>query len=465
MMIALAVPSASAADDESFNASMAQGASEPNGLISLTDLNPSVLSGLLRYPKYYGDPHLNRDTIDGPLLGRQYLLGSLNGFRDDLAADGIFFDFGITQVYQSVVSGDSKRKNNYVGSADAWLALDTGRMGLWSGGLIFSHFEWNWNEAISGTGALLPINADEIMPGSPSSLALSELYLMQPFSEKFQLIVGKFNAATFADTTYFANNERTQFLNQGLVNNPILGSFVPYTPLGTIANYQVTDELSIAGIVLQNAGSATRTGFDELDADKTTYAIASAYNTKFGDLPGSYQVLLGYTTKDQADFSIDERYLLEIIEGVSPVKTKDQSYAAIVTASQYLWTHGDNETSRRDGKPLGGGLFFRFGAQPENRSVIDQFYSIGLGGYGGFGGRVNDNWGVGWSGTHISGDLRSLAGGIGQDLQDFENAVETFYNMELTPSMSLTFDAQYITPVVSDRDDLIVLGTRLQIDF
>jgi hypothetical protein len=43
-------------------------------------------------------------------------------------------------------------------------------------------------------------------------------------------------------------------------------------------------------------------------------------------------------------------------------------------------------------------------------------------------GRDYDQWGIGWSGTHISSDLRDDTDVLGIDLNSFEHAVEAFYN-------------------------------------
>jgi hypothetical protein len=45
----------------------------------------------------------------------------------------------------------------------------------------------------------------------------------------------------------------------------------------------------------------------------------------------------------------------------------------------------------------------------------------------------NDNWGVGWSGTHISSDLRDFPVG----LRSFEHTGEFFYNFQLMPAAHL----------------------------
>jgi len=332
---------------------------------------------------------------------------------------------------------------------------------------VLAHLEGNWGDPIRGSRTLLPSNIDAYMPGEPAEFALSELYLTQALSEQVTVVVGKADWASFADTSFFANNERTQFMHAALVNNGILGAFAPYTSLGAFALYSPVKELSIGGAVLQNAGNATNAGFDELDADKLTFSGAVAWSPILaGDLPGSYQLMAFYSTKDESDFAIDPRYLIGSIIGVVPKAEKDDNYALALTATQYVWASG--ETSTR-GEPLGIGPFFRFGIAPDDRNIIDQFYSVGIGGKGGLFGRVDDQWGVGWAGSHISGEFRRLAGAIvenaGIELDDFEHVVEGYYNVAVTPAAALTVNLQYIHPIGSQRDDMLVLGARLQLDF
>ena len=58
-----------------------------------------------------------------------------------------------------------------------------------------------------------------------------------------------------------------------------------------------------------------------------------------------------------------------------------------------------------------------------------------------------------------------MADGLGTDADDFEHVVEAFYNVALTPAASQTFDVQCVDPSNPDRDELFVIGTRLQLDF
>ena len=78
---------------------------------------------------------------------------------------------------------------------------------------------------------------------------------------------------------------------------------------------------------------------------------------------------------------------------------------------------------------------------------------------------TNPSPGIGWAGTHISGDLRTDVGLLGIDLDSFEHAAEAFYNFQVTPAAHLTLNAQVIDSTVDSVDITYTLGTRLQVDF
>ncbi|MFL9592984.1 carbohydrate porin [Aeromonas schubertii] len=180
--------------------------------------------------------------------------------------------------------------------------------------------------------------------------------------------------------------------------------------------------------------------------------------------PGFYNLLVGYTNKDEVDFKRINPG--DVVQG--KVSEKSDNYALAVGASQFLW--GVKAAGRYDGQFVGFGPFMRAGVAPDDRSAIDQFYSVGIGGNGGFANRVNDNWGIGWAGTHYSKylrrDIEFVEGVLGNNLQldGFEHIYEAYYNLALTPSTRISFNAQYIQSSIESADDPVVLGTRLQID-
>ena len=98
--------------------------------------------------------------------------------------------------------------------------------------------------------------------------------------------------------------------------------------------------------------------------------------------------------------------------------------------------------------------------------VIAGIMAFGSGEYGmTIPGRDYDQWGIGWSGTHLSSDLRAELDFIGIELDSFEHAGEVFYNFQVTPATHLTVTAQVIDSTVKLVDTAYTLGTRLQIDF
>jgi porin len=439
------------------------------GTVSLAEVAPELYFQLRRYPKFYGDPN----TTEGGIIERSQLLGSVGGLRDSLADSGFYVDVSVTQFLQGNLSGGVKDDEaRYNGSADYWVTFDSGKAGLWPGGAIFLHAESSWQADKSinvDTGSLVPPNYDATMPtpGESEELALPELYLVQALPDNWLLIAGKVDWAGLGDTNVLANNEHTQFSYTGLVNNPILGAFIPYTSLGLGTVWAPSKAHQVAVIGIQAKGKATSSGFDNFDGDYT-FGVQYTYSMDLGDdRPGNYRVLAGYDTRDVTDFAIDPRHLLGEILGLIPTAEKSSNRAVVLSIDQFIWTRGGGSVTGRAGQPpVGIGIFARAGWTPEDRNVIDQFYSLGIGGFGMLiPGRDYDQWGIGWAGTHISDDLRDDAAFLTVDLHSFEHAVEAYYSFQLTPAVALTFNAQVIDSTVDSVDTAYTLGTRLQIDF
>ena len=91
---------------------------------------------------------------------------------------------------------------------------------------------------------------------------------------------------------------------------------------------------------------------------------------------------------------------------------------------------------------------------------IQQFYSLGVGGKGIIPERDNDRFGLGYYYVKLSDDLPSSLG------LDSEQGIEFFYNIAITPALTITPDIQYIIdPGGGQHDDALVAGIRMQMSF
>ena len=475
-LVFVAAPTALAAEVDT-----SKGSAPSKGMISLAEAEPEVHYAMLRYGKFYGDTN----TLTGGLFERSYLLGDMGGFRDTLVDYGLYLDLGVTQFLQWNVSGgnnDGSARNN--GTADYSLIFDSGKAGLWPGGAVYIHGESSWKADQSlakDTGSLLPPAQDAFMPvPGDSTTTLSEVFFNQGLPNGFLLTAGKANWAGLADGNTFANNERTQFSYTGLINNPILGAFVPYTPWGAGLSWVPNKHHTFVLVAVDSAGTVKKLDFDTaFNRNTTTLGGQYQYTRLTAGLPGSFRILLGYNSKDLASFDISERHFIGEALGVLPTIEEDDNYTVIANFEQYLWVKGGsveayNKMIEKSGypgvarhhlQPMGIGIFGRVGWAPKDRNVIDQFYSFGIGGIGEyFTGRPNDQWGIGYSATHISKDLRDLLDPL-VEVDEFEHAGEIFYNFEVTPAIHLTLNTQIIDSPLKSTDTAYTFGSRLQLDF
>jgi carbohydrate-selective porin OprB len=435
------------------------------GKLSLIEKAPELIYAVRRYPKFYGD----KNTVHGGIFERSYLFGDMWGVRDTLVDHGINIDIGVTQVFQWNVSGGRDIGSRYSGSGDLWVNFDTGKAGLWPGGNIYLHAETYWGNSVQDkVGSLMPVNFDSMLPegDTKGSSALSEFYLLQGLPGNLLLAIGKLDLASLADTNAFANNERTQFLNTSLINNPMLGVYAPYTAAAMGLVWAAPSKKhELLAIVNNNEESAMTSGFNTLNMENTSFGTQYKFSPKIGGLPGNYALLGAYTSKDATDYASANRWLWA--EAGRPIlSTKTDNYAIMINFDQYLYMKNEEEK-------VGWGIFGRGGWSPKNRNFIDQFYSLGVGGMGCLiPGRDKDAWGLGWAGTHFSSDLRDDLRVLGISSEQFEHTFEAFYNIMITPAIHLSLNAQYILDPFSEAlgvagtdNHAFVLGSRLQLDF
>jgi hypothetical protein len=67
--------------------------------------------------------------------------------------------------------------------------------------------------------------------------------------------------------------------------------------------------------------------------------------------------------------------LFRVLAGIDTLNEETDNYLALGTFDQYLYVKNKE-------RMIGWGLFARFAFCPDDRNVIDQFYSFGVGGRG-----------------------------------------------------------------------------------
>ena len=74
-------------------------------------------------------------SYSGDFLTRSTMTGDWGGTRSRLAEKGITFDLSLTQTQMGVLSGRLRSTSEYGGRGDFYMDVDTGKAGLWHGGL------------------------------------------------------------------------------------------------------------------------------------------------------------------------------------------------------------------------------------------------------------------------------------------------------------------------------------------
>jgi porin len=139
-----------------------------------------------------------------------------------------------------VLSGGRHTGGNTWGNVDYTLNVDTQKLGLWLSGFLNVSAETGFGtNMFRDTGAIVPVNT--AFPASNDhTTALINATFMQFLSEKFGLVIGKFNTLTLSEQEFYGNYS-TQFLNAASVFPMTLEQ----APLSAYGWLSVTADLQI----------------------------------------------------------------------------------------------------------------------------------------------------------------------------------------------------------------------------
>ena len=422
---------------------------------ALADTAPAKSSGILPLLDYTGD-----------FATRSYLLGDFGGRRTEWAHRGFSFNIDYNQYFQDVISGGRDTGSEYGGTVDYNISIDFDRMGLIPGGLLQIRAVSRYGDSVNGiSGSLIPVNTDATHPTtSPADedvgLWLPVINYTQFLSETFALGFGKYD--TYDSANEFAGGRgRSQWWNLNLTMPVSAALIIPYSTLGGVALFMPNPGMTITGMVATSTDTSNSSGFS--DFDEGMFGLLSFTNQyQLKSLPGGFGLMYGYGWDGEFN-EINGR--INIDAATLQPTIADTTWFFSVDAWQYLWVESDQKQSvditngRQDLQGVGVFSRFQFGDQDTN--PLDYSISGGVNAKGLIPGRDNDAMGLAFNYSKLNkGRFLNFVG-----VRDSSSVLEIFYNIELTPAVHLTLDAQVAESGLPNIDTATILGTSLEIRF
>lgn len=430
--------------------------------VSLANLAPFFLPFLNNGP-VFGMP----GTDLGDFLHRTQLSGDWGGLRTDLARHGFFFDLYSISTYQDVASGGIKTGTASIQNTQLSINVDTGRAGLWAGGIFHGTLESRYGSSSPQNtftaGSSVPQYTGLAFPGPffVHDVLPTEYFLLQSLTPKFAVILGKANVLTHADQTFFGNSYKYDFANLNFNKNPMALNFYNTSSLAAIGVWTPSQRVTVsAGVYDPNsqANNLATKAFDRVNI----YGI-TIFSYKIGGLPGQSWAQYNWTNKPKIDLTSPFGQLSpsEVPQAVGvllgtpssqalPINYKGTSWVTIGNFAQYLFVK-DHPAAVAEklgsGQTLRGiGLFGRIGYAPEETNSITRDASVALFANGLSDHRPNDSFGLGIYHNGISQPLKNdfarLTGATATVKN--ENGLEVFYDFAITPAIRLIPSYQHI---------------------
>jgi porin len=434
---------------------------------SIANLAPGLLPYFNNGP-VFGLP----GTVVGSFWDSTQVAGDWGGERTKLARNGIFFDAYSTSTYQNVMSGGLKTGDAFVQNTQISLNVDTGRAGLWAGGLFHFTVQSRSGDGVDNTftvGSFVPQYTGLVLPDPlfAHHTYPSEYFLVQALSDKFSVVLGKISDVFIPDQTLFGNSYKYYFANFNFNKNPMTTNHYHPTALAALGVWVPTKELAIgAGVLDPNtkASNFASNAFDHVNLYVT--AIASY---QLGGLPGQFSPSFNWTNQPKINLGspFGSLSLGQIPEALGallggplppdlPTNFMNESWFAIANISQYLYVMDDAATIEKklkSGQVINGiGVFARVGYAPADTSPITRDASIALFAHGLCACRPYDSFGAGFYYDGFGSPLKNSIARLTANTVSVgnERGIEVFYDFAITPAVRLIPSYQHIwNPIIA----------------
>jgi porin len=387
------------------------------------------------------------DTSD--FLTRPYLTGDWGGARSALAGKGVTFDLRYTSTYQGLASGTGDEGDyKYGGKVDAFINLDSGKMGLWEGGGFRSHLEYRHGPAPSNLGgAIFAVNTALYWPvDTPDELVATSLYFTQKVGDRSSIAFGKFNPVDLlAAEPFYGGWGIDRFMNLILAAPP--SGLIPVVFMGAVATVK-TDPLAWTFMVFDPKDRTNDYLPGDLFETGVNVSVSGAHITTLAGRKTTYAVTGLYSTAEGTDFST--------LPPGFETTTKKGSYNV-----SFEFKHNLQESEETPNASWG--FYFKAATADGNPNYVQSSVIAGFGGRALFFGRPQDSFGIGAYRYNLSDALKNSLS-ANTEFRD-EAAIEAFYSYAVTPWLYVGADIQYIKPASGSFKNALVPALRTQIRF
>ncbi len=365
----------------------------------------------------------------------------------------------ITVVAQGTINNDDNAKRAGMEGKDkldaAWsMDLDISSK-IGENGTAFLKLEAGQGDAVNDEVAAISGIDDDAPETSDPTVEVTEAWYEHSFN-KVPLVatIGKVDLTNYFDANEVANDETTQFLSSGFVNNMAI-EFPDDNGLGARITYSPTRLVDISvgwGEADADFEDIVDDGFGMFEIDMKPTILGKPGNYRF------YAWINGYNHSDTGD-------LKDVAEGTMTLKDVDDN--------ENNWGAGfsfDQSVCKDVALFLRGGIMdddvVRFDGADVESAPIKGAISGGFRVGGSYWGRDGDRFAVAFGTVFLDDELEGYFG-LPDDIGD-EHHLELYYTLSLLEGgLELSPDLQVIWNPGgdSDADTVTVGGVRMQVNF
>jgi porin len=382
-------------------------------------------------------------------LERPQLTGDWAGLRETLAAHGVVPAARYTAGFWSNVRGGREKGTRYEGFAEWSLEADLDRLVGWRGGGFqvswYSYHGGQPSEDLVGPFGTQTVSGHE----TARSVRFYEIHVQQTWGDgRFLLKAGQLAA----DSDFFVSANADALLNGtfgflGLGRGSAITPFYPLAAPGAYFRARTADARWEAqvGVYTADIGEDERSnfGFDwGVDNGATFIGELRARRRPFGRT-GTYTVGAIGTTAELEDFESGG--------------TVNSGYGLFASIDQLL-------VEQTPARPSLGIFARSYGSPQEDQGLVHWYVDFGLKLTRPFRSRAEDVLSLGFAYLQLADPYVDSERARGENVSRRESVLELTYRLQVTGSLSVQPDVQFVFDPHLSRRDAIVIGLRAVIE-